>query len=68
MIEDNVYVISSMDFLTNKLELIAVTDNLNEWLVDWNNQRDEEDHEEIDDFEVEVLTYYRYNRLFIPKK
>lgn len=61
MIEDNVYVISSMDFLTNKLELIAVTDNLNKWLVDWNSQRDEEDHEEIDDFEVEVLTYYKYN-------
>ena len=61
MIEENVYVISSMDFFTNQLSIIAVTNNLDKWLVDWNSQRDEEDHEEIDDFEVEILTYHKYN-------
>lgn len=67
MIKDNVYVIYYTESNGNRYAE-AITDNLNEWIKHHNSQRENEDQEELDDFEVEVLNYYRFNRLFIPKK
>ena len=39
----------------------AVTDNLDEWIKYHNSGREEEDKEELDDFEIEIINYFKHN-------
>ena len=41
-------------------ELIATTNNLDKWLEDNNKERDEEEAETLDDFEIEEADIYIY--------
>ena len=39
----------------------AVTDNLDAWIKYHNSGREEEDKEELDDFEIEIINYFKHN-------
>ena len=41
-------------------DLIATTNNLDKWLEDNNKERDEEEAESLDDFEIEEANTYIY--------
>ena len=41
-------------------DLLATTDNLDKWLEDNNKERDKEEWEALDDFEIEEANVYIY--------
>ena len=44
-------------------DLIATTNNLDKWLEDNNKERDEEEAETLDDFEIEEANVYIYEEV-----
>ena len=45
-------------------DLIATTNNLDKWLEDNNKERDEEEAETLDDFEIEEADVYIYEETY----
>ncbi len=57
---DQVYVIYYTESGGNRYAE-AGTDNLDAWIKYHNSGREEEDKEELDDFEIEIINYFKHN-------